>query len=777
MELDIRAPDNPNIETDQQPQRPSPWAERFGISGQLGGDPVFSRNRALQHSGYAPERTPKSNGASSMPGPLNHALEFSERGIIPGGNERRSASLFAEPEPEGPISMLEFLHEAELIKPDETTWLPFLRKVRWRDWYGTSPLTNGTAWSIDNVSVWRVLGVVLEVLNRVLLAMLDDNHPVMATLLYGYLGYWDQCDDMLSRNGDKQPGAQVLISYQCYDNYRHGANAAIRDHMEQYRGSSVQERRQRLEMILDRLTWGWADSIGIFHACTGRIEIRNEAPTRDPLIQFDIRLLRTYIEEDISVAERCRIIMELVQITAHELAHAITMKRKDEMLAIDALDYAEPYVDFGGGSEMGFWFETQVFGGANLVGLQKGPIILRFLEKFPAPDSSGSRTSADLIPGHSDFAAGKTIQEDLVPANDDSMLLSERFWRDASRPRKSDNFFHRLPLFQRSTPHQPDQELLNYVNDVAVVPRQLLPIEAAMVQRWNERQSREPAFLFLSMLCRLVQVVTVILTEWQLARAGWYQPLQDTWRASWWGNVSLRCEIVAFSRAFASQDLGRCITIANELADYANWHTGDLQQYHLDLRMSNLPCHLVGLLMLAAIPVSHDMVRAPDLENHPGHVEIRLDPSREMQRWGDRPADLRDFVVVPADPHRYKEWPRSRLFDVQTGHPVEPLWSQLAYLERIHHILHIHSDPLAGPLLVPTGWVREILRVHTELQEYWSQKIVPTPQGMQMEAINILQWAPTWAPSWTFAVPDYDPFSLSQYDAASRTWTAALYAA
>jgi hypothetical protein len=40
----------------QEPAQPlSPWAQRFGVSTPVRGDPTFKRG-GCQHSGYAPER-------------------------------------------------------------------------------------------------------------------------------------------------------------------------------------------------------------------------------------------------------------------------------------------------------------------------------------------------------------------------------------------------------------------------------------------------------------------------------------------------------------------------------------------------------------------------------------------------------------------------------------------------------------------------------------------------------------------------------------------------
>ncbi|KAI1264989.1 hypothetical protein F5Y18DRAFT_436405 [Xylariaceae sp. FL1019] len=833
LNLEVQAPHNPDLEEGPPPRPRSPWAERFGVYEDTGEDAVFSRNRTLQHSGYAPE--PLSPVESSLltfntdptvhplwygdapsetdiqqskifannadrdkflfsenafrrkwdlirpwqPGPLNHALLFSERGAIPGGNESASAAPLANPSPGSSISVLDMLFESELITPDETTWLPFLRKVRWRDWYGTSPLTNGTHWSIDNPSVWRVMGVVLEVANRILLALLADDHPAMSTILNGYYGYWDECDAELTRNGDKQPNRQVLVSYECYDYYRQGATVKMTNHMERLRRSTVQQRRERLETLLGRLTWAWDHRLDGVRAMTSRMWNENDPnPALDVMIQMDIKLLREYIEGNISVAERCRIIMDLITCVGflplsesqrlpgdrlvtnspicqlqvlHELAHAIIYKRSDERLQFNPIHNQEPYVDFSGGSEAGFWFENAIFGGTSVpVTGEKGPMVARHLEKWPAPHTVKQlRRNTRYIVGHSDYAAGKIIEEDFLPVSYDSMLLSEAFWQDATIPRKSDNYFNRIPLFVRRTPNDPTGWFADYVNEATVLQRQLTPIEETMVQRWNEGHS-----------------------QWVMARAGWYDTVKDRWDNTWWGDWVLRYRLIEFSKAFKARDLVSCIAVSRGLVDNTGWHLGDPRIWAAMLHTGTIAHHLLGLLMLASIPIYHHPILGPDLIDDPGYIELSFYPSQEMTKWKERPANLPEYVKSPGYVSRNKQQPASRLFDLQTGQAVAPPWSQLAYLECVGYILNVHQS-MAGPLQLPAPWVKEILRVANELRAYWLPKIrhVMTPQGVMS---SLPKWAPTWAPSWTFEVPDYEPGRLIQWDTRGQRWIPAV---
>jgi hypothetical protein len=111
-------------------------------------------------------------------GPLNHALRFSDRGYVPGGHERATASAFPTDPPDHPGWVHHLIYSGELIKPDEATWFPFFRRDRWFDWSETDPILNGASWSIDHPAIWDALSVSLELANRMLLALVEDQNAL-----------------------------------------------------------------------------------------------------------------------------------------------------------------------------------------------------------------------------------------------------------------------------------------------------------------------------------------------------------------------------------------------------------------------------------------------------------------------------------------------------------------------------------------------------------------------------------------------------------------------
>lgn len=108
----------------------------------------------------------------------NLALRFSDRGFIPGGHEQALPSAFKGHPETHPGWASRMLYEGELITPNEESWLPFFRRDRWYDWGDAEPLLGGKGWSVDNPLVWEPLSIALELANRVLIALMQDRHPL-----------------------------------------------------------------------------------------------------------------------------------------------------------------------------------------------------------------------------------------------------------------------------------------------------------------------------------------------------------------------------------------------------------------------------------------------------------------------------------------------------------------------------------------------------------------------------------------------------------------------
>lgn len=65
---------------------------------------------------------------------------------------------------------------SERIKVDEPKWFRFFRKSRWWDPEKRHDSALGLQWSVDDPKVWAQLSIVLELANRILSALVDDEH-------------------------------------------------------------------------------------------------------------------------------------------------------------------------------------------------------------------------------------------------------------------------------------------------------------------------------------------------------------------------------------------------------------------------------------------------------------------------------------------------------------------------------------------------------------------------------------------------------------------------
>jgi hypothetical protein len=100
-------------------------------------------------------------------GPVNREVFFSERGVLPGGHIRAL---------NGAVDYHNMIFETERIKVDESTWLPLFRKNRWFDFNSVEPLLGGRSWSVDIPQVWDTIRTSIELANRMLLALINDQH-------------------------------------------------------------------------------------------------------------------------------------------------------------------------------------------------------------------------------------------------------------------------------------------------------------------------------------------------------------------------------------------------------------------------------------------------------------------------------------------------------------------------------------------------------------------------------------------------------------------------
>ncbi|KAJ8117642.1 hypothetical protein ONZ43_g4163 [Nemania bipapillata] len=312
-------------------QRPlSPWAERFrhGVPGR-----EELLNDGINHSGLAPRApalhpiyyadAPPPDGnpqtlaeldsifftesfqraylrglESWQAGPLMQFVYFSGKtGVMSGGH------LMADAEPKQPISgstpethqdvSLRIFH-SERIQVDESKWFSFFRKDRWYDRIHPEPALGGANWSVDNPQVWDVIRISIELVNRMLRALIEDKHEMMETILYGILMPWDQ----LHQTPPPYKGAHYIFSRAFLQKKSQGQPwANPLDFVAQY---TPADWIQRLEDLMTYQTWSMVEDYDLLPGSWGVTVLSKRG-----LILLDVGPIRRLISTELTLSERC----------------------------------------------------------------------------------------------------------------------------------------------------------------------------------------------------------------------------------------------------------------------------------------------------------------------------------------------------------------------------------------------------------------------------------------------------------------------------------------
>ncbi|KAI1421773.1 hypothetical protein F5Y12DRAFT_718042 [Xylaria sp. FL1777] len=201
-------------------ERLSPWAERFQELHDLPGRPSIFTEDGLEHSGIAiefPRRHPKfyldpPSGTDAQTKPRT-GVEYDrlfisedyQESIFIGARTMEltwlNRFLFLSNqfglESGGHLSQdnaLEFVEafKKKSIQVNEAGWFDFLQKHRWYDLAQASnePDHRDGPWTVDNPKIWDNLRGSIELVDRILKALLNDRHSGLETILFGRLVYW-----------------------------------------------------------------------------------------------------------------------------------------------------------------------------------------------------------------------------------------------------------------------------------------------------------------------------------------------------------------------------------------------------------------------------------------------------------------------------------------------------------------------------------------------------------------------------------------------------------
>ncbi|TRX98788.1 hypothetical protein FHL15_000130 [Xylaria flabelliformis] len=728
----------------------SPWAARHGIVGPAS-DAVF-RREGIQHSGIAPEPRdspwldpifysdkPRTSDAGTFLnfneidrlffseilqggtelymgikswqiGVTHKTLKFSDRVAIPGGHQEASPSAFKGDPETHPGWESKRLYDDGLIKPNEESWFPFLRKDRWLNWSNNAAVLDGEPWSVDNPQVWEVLSISLELANRVLRALAYDMHPFLIDLLFGYMGPWSAVAGLLSPDLNlppPKPNSLVLISYGYYSQYRDTCDKGVSDYMEQLPLLGERNLTEKLEKLLAEQMWSFDDREGALGTTWAHL---------DSVISIQVSILTQLMEGNITLAERCLLQFKLAVVILHEMGHAISGNRINEM-----------FFDFGGAAEVGHELDMALWGGVfelgRLLSMTQPPCGF-ISQNWPISDSGRTQRRGVFIDGHHDFAAGRLIEKELIPAEFTSKLLSESFWNDPESPsKKTGNFFHRTRLFTSRTPLDPSKPyIINpVIIDQSLDLDQLTRTEKLMVQDWKEREAL-----------------------WDTVRAGWFQENHNLWIRTPWGSTTHRWMITSFAEAHKKGDIETSTQIADNLTDVVPWSPSTTREEyirHLEASDNRWIMHVIGLLMMASIPIRREGQLSPYAKNPYGPEHWV--PSKEAEKSGRSALEL-----TLDEPSGGRPLSASRFVNpLSTGEAT-------GEMEGTHfHFLHMVGEVLwylaRAQRRVPAPWIREITRVEGILG--------PELRDRSKTALFSYEMNDAWTRSWYFEIPEYNP--------------------
>ncbi|KAI0206522.1 hypothetical protein F4808DRAFT_469611 [Astrocystis sublimbata] len=306
------------------PPRPgqplSPWAQRHGFTTNSN-DAAFHRG-PLRHSGTGTDLRPTfwsdqittTDGYEPWQlGVAINSLISADGKEIPGGHQKAYPSAYDGDPATHPGWERKRLYDSNLAKVNEANWLPFLSKDKWLDWHSGTPILQNGTWSVDNPRVWHELSFILEMVNKVFRALINDNHDFLKTILFGILGTWQDIGMELSLNfpiAPPDPDALVLVSYNECEKYRHSCTPAILTHMNKILSYAPGDLQAELEAILQFQRWAILD-----YECAFAMT----HPGHGNLITINAAVLGRLVKNDVTLSERCILQWRLITTIMHEL--------------------------------------------------------------------------------------------------------------------------------------------------------------------------------------------------------------------------------------------------------------------------------------------------------------------------------------------------------------------------------------------------------------------------------------------------------------------------
>ncbi|RWA04427.1 hypothetical protein EKO27_g10678 [Xylaria grammica] len=229
---------------------------------------------------------------------------------------------------------------------------------------------------------------------EVLIALINDQHPGLHTLLFGKLAYWKDLAP-LQPCPEPYPLAKVLLTYEKFKSFCDANNQPCP--LDEPSAHTPADWGRTLMEFCSDLKWGV-------------VPLTNLAQT---FTKYSVIVLRSEQLEllsgsDVTLAEQCYITLNIAEEIIHELAHAISHSRVAVTFpptSTRGYQYDEPFIDFSPIAEMGFDITQRIFGG---IGLRLGhsktapylPILLAKPQLLEMPLRRDEKLSNRSTPHH-----------------------------------------------------------------------------------------------------------------------------------------------------------------------------------------------------------------------------------------------------------------------------------------------------------------------------------------------------------------------------------------
>ncbi|KAJ3555246.1 hypothetical protein NPX13_g10394 [Xylaria arbuscula] len=359
-----------------------------------------------------------------------HLFISSELPLFPGGHRASDdPTLFLEA----------FAANRMAANPDE--WFNFLHKSRWYDLASSSTLdgsSDNETMSVDHPGVWDNLRGSIDLLDKILKALIVDRHNGFEGMLYGRISHWVD----VSQYTPIRPPHDIALVLFTPEMER---KIAIMEKGTPYRNELyglMEEQRitamaQRLTHLLQLHTWSFAP-MDVGSGITKRAYPENNWSS---LTVVSKEAVQELLGDDITLAERFIIQFDLTTTLLHEIMHAIISVRTNEA----GIDYKlpEPLIDFDPIAEIGEAMEKRIFGGRYIMTPSLGVPLGTVLHEWPTLGTGG------MINGKDPFWRKKAEDiKQLFSVLYISKLFSAEFWDNIYAPGKTATRFWQSTLFK-----------------------------------------------------------------------------------------------------------------------------------------------------------------------------------------------------------------------------------------------------------------------------------------------------------------------------------------